>query len=47
MLSTAIVVSEQEPMNPSRRLCQVINQPSGPKVLTPVVNPAPFQFDCA
>ena len=25
--STVIVVSEQDPMNPSGRLCQVINQP--------------------
>ena len=46
MMLTVIIVSEQEPMNPSGRLCQVIG-PRGPIVMTFVVNPALFQTDCA
>jgi hypothetical protein len=49
--STVIVVSEQEPMNLSGRLCQVISwllAGAGPgKIMTSVVNPASFQVDCA
>ena len=48
MLLTVIVVSEQEPMNPWGRLCQVINLPiPGSSIMTFVVNPALFQSDCA
>jgi hypothetical protein len=43
-----IVVSEQEPINPSGRLCEVIKcPPPFSKVTTSVVNPASFQTDCA
>ena len=43
-----IVVSEHEPMNPSGRLCQVIEWPPPfSEVMTSVVNPASFQTDCA
>src|SRR6476620_4430526 len=46
--STMIVVSEQEPMNPSGRLCQMIKWPPPfSEVMTSVVNPASFQTDCA
>ena len=43
-----IVVSEQEPMNPSGRLCQMIKWPPPfSEVMTSVVKPASFQTDCA
>jgi hypothetical protein len=43
-----IVVSEQEPMNPSGRLCEMIKWPPPfSNVMTSVVNPASFQSVCA
>ena len=48
---TMIVVSKQEPMNPSGRLCRVIRMSMSfwlpCEIMTSVVNPASFQVDCA
>ena len=47
MLLTVIVVLAQAPVYPGGRLCQVINWPRGPIVVTDVVNPALCQTDRA